>query len=211
MEEQVDEEWNGLTEDAAGEMLPDEEAKGGKGPTLEQLIAWQSRVATTEKSPVWKDHLGGRFQQSCFAVEWRGSVLLDRQEFVRHLFGVIGGDASFVLGVEARQTRADYRVVVRLNAEDRVRWRDWRKMLIFGHGGEGEREGSLMRVQVPRGATDEGRRKFVLEMTRRCELYTNICRYQDAGMGKLQDKGYARPGRKKRAPEGSEQVNWVRR
>ena len=176
-----------------------EDAGGSSGPTLEEVATWQSAVVTSRNEPTGSDQPSGRLQARCFAVEWRGSVLLDKEEFVRRLFGVIGGEACFVLGVEIRKFRADYMVVVR--SESLFRWRDWRTKLMFGHGGEAEGEGLFMKVRVPLRSSAEGTKAFVQEMIGKCGTYEHMCRYKEEIIFREHDKGYARPGRKRRAVE----------
>ena len=169
---------------------------GGLGPTEEDLARWESGVISTVGDRVWKEHpVGVLLQSRCFAVDWRSSVLLDRRAFIRGLFRVVGGDASFVLGSEIRRTRAEYSVVVRMKS--RVRWRSWRKELMFGHAAHSDEEGLFVRVRVPLRATDEGINAFIGQMKRRCEVFEQTSKYNEADLIRVQDKSYARPGRKK--------------
>ncbi len=179
------------------------------GPTSAELAAEEnsflSRVLTGEGSRTWKEYSVGRFEVRCFAVEWRGSALLERDKFLRGLFRAIGreGEMSFVVGREIRKLRADYFAVIRL--EDPARWRDWRRRLMFGHGvemeGEGEGEGLFMRVLVPARGSAEGIEAFVTDMVEKCNTYPTVERYRGSEMTRLHDKGYARPGRKRKAEE----------
>ena len=178
------------------------EGKSGSGPTSDEVATWQRAVVAGRNEPTGSDHATGRFQARCFAVEWRGSVLLDPEEFVRQLFGVLGdegGEASFVLGMEVRKSRGDYMVVVRLKS--RLRWRDWRKKLMFGHGGEVEGEGLFMRVRVPRRASEEGTQAFVEEMIGKCVVYEHTRTHKEECMLREHDKEYLRPGRKRKVIE----------
>ncbi len=190
----------GAFEDSAGEDIDGEialvEGEISAGPSGEELAIWRSAVVTSVYPPTWRSHTEGRFQSCCFAVEWRDSVLVDKEKFIDDLFGIVGGDASFVLGTEVRQTRADYLVVVRITG--RVRWRDWRKALMFGHAGDGEEEGLYMRVRVPRRGNDDGIKAFAVEMKRKCETYNDVSRYHESRLVRVQDKGYKRPGRSKK-------------
>ena len=152
-------------EEAEGLEESGEDEGKNSGPTAEELARWQSAVVSGRSEPTGNEQASGRFQGRCFAVEWRGSVLLDKGQFVRQLFralGKEGEEASFVLGMEVRKSRADYFLVVRLKT--RLRWRDWRKKLMFGHGGEVEGEGLFMRVRVPCRSSEEGTKAFVEEM-----------------------------------------------
>lgn len=162
----------------------------------EELAQWRSSVVAEQKARVGKDYSGARFQSRCFAVEWRGSVLLDKEVFLRELRDAVGGDASFMLEIEGRKSRVDYFAVVRV--DERMRCRDWRKKLMFGHGGDVEGEGPFMRVQVPRRGSEEGTRDFVLQMVRKCDTYPDVFRYRQAEMMREHSKAYPRPGRKKK-------------
>jgi len=169
--------------------LPEEgEEYDPRAITDEQVAAALGELENEIREPAWRTHTTGVLQSRCFAVEWRGTILLDRKEFVRRLLRVVG-NVPFVLGTEKRKSRADYLVVVRL--EGRARLRDWRKALLFGHDGEGEEEGLFMRVRVPRRATDAGINAFVQEMLQKCESYCEVSRYRSAEMSRTQ----ARPGR----------------
>ena len=172
------------------------------GPTAEELAKWQSAVVVGHNEPTWMDQVAGRLQARCFAVEWRGSVLLDMEEFEGRLLGVLGKkarEASFVLGMEVRKSRADYMAVVRLNS--RLRWRDWRRELMFGHGGEVEGEGLFTRLRVPVRSSAEGTKAFVEEMVGKCAVYEYTRRYREEAMLQEHDKAYSRPGRKRKATE----------
>lgn len=166
------------------------------GPTAEQVDAWINRVVTDGRFRVWKEHGGQRFQSRCFAVEWKGSVVVDEQGFMRELFRVLGGELSFVLGVEVRKTRADYMMVARM--QGRVRWRDWREKLMFGHGGDMTEPGLFIRVRVPRRGTDDGVNTFVSSMKRRCEGYPQVFKYKADEMEFRQGRGYGQ-GRRQRS------------
>jgi hypothetical protein len=174
-----------------------------RGPTPEQLALWRRSVVTTDRSPVSKDHVEGRFQYRCFSVEWRSSTLLDREQFIDQLFGVIGGETPFVMGVTARPSRADYFLLVR--SKSLLRWRDWRKTLMFGHGGEAECEALFMRLQVPCRQSEEGTTAFVQEMTSMCEMYAHTYRYRELEMVREHEKSHARSGRKRKVTEIDEQ------
>ena len=178
--------------DEIGERSGKDEAGG---PTPEQLLEWQSKLARRAHPRSSRDHSGVRFQGRCFAVEWRSSAVLDGDVFVQELFRLIGGEVSFVLGMEARKMRADYRVVVR--SRELIRWRDWKKKLMFGHGGEVEGEPLYMRVEVPSRGSEECTRAFVNEMVSKCELYEQVWRYNEQAMRREHDKGYPRPGRRR--------------
>ncbi|KAL2052840.1 hypothetical protein ABVK25_006779 [Lepraria finkii] len=200
---------------SAQEVMPDEDVKDGSdvvthdgrsGPTPEEVARWRSEMVVSRNEPTGSDQSSSRFQARCFAVEWRDSVLLDGEELIRQLFGVLEGKewkegkVSFVLGMDVRKSRADYLVVVR--SESRLRWRDWRKKLMFGHGGEGE--GLFMRVRVPLRGSVEGTQAFVREMLGKCGTYEHIYRHKEADMLREHDKGYARSGRKRKAAEVDE-------
>jgi hypothetical protein len=164
-----------------------EEVLQGRRPTPEQVAVWQRNVVEVGRQRVWQAHTDRRFQARCFAVEWRSSALVDGKEFVRRLFRVVGGDASFVLGMDIRKSRADYCLVVRLAVL--ARWRDWRKVLMFGHGAQDDEEGLFVRVRVPRRRkTDEDINAFVREMLRKCDTYDETCRYKEAGLIRLQGR-----------------------
>ena len=165
------------------------------GPTAEEMRIWSSLLVKQRNERVGKDYSGARFQGRCFAVEWRSSRLLDSELFVRQLFQLIGGEAAFILGMEVRGSRADYRVLVR--TRELIRWRDWRKKLMFGHGGEAEGEGLYMRVEVPSRGSEESTMSFVSEMMLRCSYYPDTWRYNEPDLRRVHDKGYARPGRRK--------------
>jgi len=200
-DEDEDEEEDDAAEDEDGEEDGVQEGVRGS-PTMEQVASWEGEVVEVERDRPWKDHTTGVLQSRCFAVEWRGSVLLDRKDFVRRLFRVVGGDASFVLGVDKRTSRADYMVVVRVNS--RFRKKDWRKILMFGHGNCHEEEGLYMRVRVPRRAkSEDGGNTFVREMLRKCETYCLTCQYKQEGLIREQGRGQSRSGSKaKRKREG---------
>lgn len=190
---------------AAEEESGNEEGSEGNGPTREEGRMWRRAVVVDSKERVWKDHSAARLQARCFAVEWRGSVLLDREEFVRQLFDVLGedgGEASFVVGMEVRESRADYMAVVRL--KDQTSWRDWRKALGFAHGGGAEGEGLFVRVRVPLRGSAEGTQSFITDMAARCEVYEDRYRYREAEMTREHSKAYARPGRKRKVDDNED-------
>lgn len=173
---------------------------------LDEVNAWVGAVSTEAKVRTWKDLGGERLQSRCFLVEWKGSVLLDREDFLRKLFaavGVDGADVSFVMGREVRATRADYCLVLRLKS--RMRWRDWRKKLMFGHGGDVDESGLVMRVRVPCKGTDEGVIEFVEDMKRRCELYDEVCRWNEGNMVRRQSRPPTRRKRKRMVDGSNEQ------
>lgn len=64
------------------------------GPTSADLAAEEneflSRVVTEEGSREWKEYSVGRFEVRCFAVEWKGSALLDKKKFLKGLYRAIG-------------------------------------------------------------------------------------------------------------------------
>lgn len=184
------------------------------GPVAPERAAWRKMVVTADGSRAWKDYCGTRFEVRCFAVEWRGSVLLDKEKFLRGLYRAIEGEAgeageaieaSFIVGMEIRKLKADYFAVVR--RREPVRWRDWRRELMFGHGveggeGEGEEQGLYVRVLVPTQSSAEGHGAFVAEMIGRCDsTYPDTYRYREAEMTREHNKSYARPGRKRKAGE----------
>lgn len=166
-------------------------------PTAEQVASWERQVVEQEKERTWKDHTEGVLQSRCFAVEWRASVLLDKKEFVRRLFHVVGGRASFVLGMETRTSRADYFVVVRMSSQ--FRKKGWRKVLMFGHGDHGDEEGLYMRVRVPeKRQTDDGINAFIRDMLLKCEAYGQTCRYRESGLIREQVRGESRSSSKRK-------------
>ncbi len=177
-------------ESAASEVEPQQ-----TGPSAEQVSIWVGEVLTEGKHRVWKEHSGSRFQSRCFSVEWKGSALLDEQQFLRELFRVFGGELSFVLGVEARQTRADYLLVVRMKGQKR--WRDWREKLMFGHGGDMGEAGLFIRLRVPRRGTDDGVNLFVRHMKRRCGEYPQVFRFREEEMEFSQARGHGGTRRQK--------------
>jgi len=188
-------------------MVPDdgedmgEATSGDDGQDLEgtatgdDTATWQSNVISASKRRTWMEHTSGRFRSRCFAVEWRGSVLTDRMEFVRRMCGVTGGDAPFMLGTEVRSSRADYFVVVR--SRKRLCWRDWRKKLMFGHGDDADEAGLFMSVRVPSATSAEGVKAFVDDMTRKCDAYEHTSKHLEADLVRDHDKSYPRPGRGK--------------
>jgi hypothetical protein len=179
-----------------------EEVLDGGRPTTEEIAAWESHVVRVGRPREWKAHTGKRLQSRCFSVEWRSSVLVDGREFVRRLLSVVGGEASFVLGMDIRKSRADYFVVVRLFKLGR--WRDWWKVLMFGHGGYDAEEGLFMRVCVPRRRDREkGIHAFVNEMLLTCDTYSETCRYKEPGLFRLQ----SRAGKKKKKTDVGDEID----
>ena len=126
--------------------------------------------------------------------------MLDGQALLRGMYEVFGGEAAFVLGAEVREARADYLALVR-SGKDRVRWRDWKKKTMFGHGKGAEGETVYMKLRVPARASDEGTQAFIEVMVRNCEGYDEVYRYREAEMKRTQTRGYAQPGRKRKATE----------
>lgn len=173
--------------DDEGSSVDEMDEGGPKGPTADEVATWQREVVEVGRQRVWKEQrVGLRLQSRCFAVEWRGSMLTDKEEFVRRLLSVVGGEASFVLGTERRTSRADYFVIVRLSG--RVRWRDYREVLMFGHGDCGDEEGLFMRVRIPRRKTDESLNAFAKEMVMKCGTYDETCRYKEAQLTRVQKR-----------------------
>jgi hypothetical protein len=172
----------------------DEAGEENEVPTAQQVEQWQSKVVEFKRERTWRDHIAGTLQSRCFTVEWKGSPLVQKDDFVRRVFGALGGKVSFVLGTEIRTSTADYYMVVRCG--NRARWRDWRKKLMFGHGGQGDfEEGFFMRVRVPRWRTVEGINVFLRDAMQKCEGYGETSRYRESEMSRVQ----SRPGRPGRA------------
>ncbi len=183
-------------EDVGEATTGDDDGEGLEGTATDDDTAkWQSSVTIASKRRTWIEYTGGRLRSRCFAVEWRGSVLTDKVEFVRRMFGVIGGDVSFMLGTEVRSSRADHLVVVR--SSKLMCWRDWRKKLMFGHGDDAGEAGLFMRVRVPGASSGEGVKAFVDDMVRRCDVYEYTSKYREADLVRDYDKSYVRPGRRK--------------
>jgi len=182
-------------DDMEGTTTGDDDVHEDEGPTMDEVATWQNAVVSASRRRTWTEYTSGWFRSRCFAVEWRGSVLTDRVEFVRRMFGVIGGDASFMLGTEVRSSRADYFVVVR--SSKRMCWRDWRKKLMFGHGDDADEAGLFMRVRVPSATSGEGVKAFVDDMVRKCDVYEYASKYKEVELLRGHDKSYARPGRRK--------------
>jgi len=183
-------------EDVGGSSTGDDDGEDMGGTASGGDVAmWQSNVISASKRRTWTEYTSGRFRSRCFAVEWRGSVLTDRMEFVRRMCGVIGGDAPFMLGTEVRSSRADYFVVVR--SRKLLCWRDWRKKLMFGHGDDADEAGLFMSVRVPSATSAEGLKAFVDDMTRKCDAYEHTSKHLEADLVRDHDKSYPRPGRRK--------------
>jgi hypothetical protein len=163
--------------------------------TDEDLATWQSRVVRSSKPRTWEVYSSGHFQSRWFAVEWRDSVLVDQQELARGMFRAVGGEVSFMLGTEVRSSRADHMAVVR--SFSRIRWRDCRNKLMFGHGLDdgGSEDGLFVRVRVPSRKSAEGVLAFMGEMVRKCETYGETSKYKAEDLVRAHDKSYARPGR----------------
>ena len=187
----------GVSHDAAGGTGDDEEPSGTVA--MEDIAKWRRDVVVDRREVVSKDHEGGRLKSRCFAVEWRSSALVDTEEIVNGLFSLLGGDASFVLGTDARGSRADHMAVVRLKeAGKRIMWRNCREKLMFGHGAEALGETLFLRVLIASSQSAEGTKAFVDEMLRKCNLYEVVYRYDEVGLTRELDRGYSRGGRKKR-------------
>ncbi len=166
----------------------------------EEMAEWRRNVVEEDKGRHGEEFNGTSFQSRSFAVEWRGSVLVDPEAFLAELRKVIGMDVYFLLGVEGRKSRNDYMVVVR--TKEQLRYRDIRRALMFGHGGDVEREVPFTRLQVPQRSSGEGQREFVLEMVRSYEGYPKTYRYKYEEMMREHTKNYARPGRRKHPAVG---------
>lgn len=180
----------------AADEAEDSLIESGDGVTVEVVEEWERDVVYATEGRAWKEHSAGvMLQSSCFAVEWRGSTLLDKGVFIRGLLRAVGGDAAFVVGCEIRKSRADYAAVVRM--KDRVRWRGWRRKLMFGHAADEEAEELFMKLRVPLNKRDDGINAFMEQMKRRCEVLEDRCYYNRDNLVRVQDKGYARPGRRK--------------
>ena len=157
---------------------------------------WTSMVRSRKKEQAAKELPAGRFQGRFLAVEWRSSVVMGKERFVNGMFEAMPQKgASFVVGVEERESRADYLAVIRL--EERRGWRDWKKTMMFGHGAESPGEGVFMRGRVPRKDSAEGSKAFVDEMLCKCEAYPEVWEFNEGEMKRVHDKGYARPGARK--------------
>lgn len=122
-------------------------------------------------------------------------MLLDYEVFLQELREVFGMDVYHLLGVEGRKSRYDYIVVVRTPKQ--LRYRDIKRVLMFRHGGDVERELPYTRLQIPRRSSGEGTRDFVLGMVRKCEGYPKKYRHKHEEMMREHSKGYARSGRMK--------------
>lgn len=186
-------------EDDPGQSVSTPEESGwddGDGPTDDELATWESMVVRSSKPRTWEVYSTGRFQSRWFAVEWRDSVLLDQEELARGVFRAVGGDVSFMLGTEVRSSRADHMAVVR--SKGRIRWRDCKEKLMFGHGSGGSEDGLFVRVRVPGRKSAEGMLAFVGEMVRKCDTYGETSKYNGDDLLRVHDKSYARPGRTQR-------------
>lgn len=168
-----------------------------EGPTDDELAMWQSMVVQSSKPRTWEVYSTGHFQSRWFAVEWRDSVVLDQEELARGMFRAVGGDVSFMLGTEVRSSRADHMAVVR--SRGRIRWRDCKEKLMFGHGSSdgGAEDGLFVRVRVPGRKSAEGVLAFIGEMVRKCDTYGETSKYNGDDLVRAHDKSYARPGRTK--------------
>lgn len=164
-----------------------------EGATEDDLATWQSMVVRSLKPRTWQVYSSGYFQNRCFAVEWRDSVLLGQEELVCGMFRALGGNVSFMLGTEVRSSRADHMAVVR--SVSLIRWRDCRSKLMFGHGDGATEDGLFVRVRVPDRKSIEGVNAFVGEMVRKCETYGETSRYNSGDLVRAHDRSYARPSR----------------
>lgn len=75
------------------------ENQGGADGTqaAEEMAEWRRNVVEENKGRFGEEFNEIRFQSRCFAVEWRGSVLLDPEVFLQGLREVVGTDAYFLL------------------------------------------------------------------------------------------------------------------
>lgn len=192
-----------------GESLS-ESASGSDGVRREQLSSedlssYCDLVVTEFVAQPFQVLSASRLQSRCFAVEWRGSAVVDRAVVLRGVFATLGSRVSFVLGADARAARADYLLVVRLRRRDRRRDVVGRLMLGHGFGADGStcEEGVFNRVMVPVGSGERSEEQFVTEMLRRCSLYASRSSFKEQGLFQRQDKTYKRPGRQKRVVCGS--------
>jgi hypothetical protein len=160
--------------------MPQETPRVGQGSLRRDGLV-SSRLNWKKKVVVWKSHVGGHMLQTrCFSVEWRSSLLLDKDEFVRRMRALIGSGetVSYCVGAEVRRMRADYMIVVRTG--DRVRIRDPRDRFLSGHGyEEGLNDGAVepgifFRIRVPAKGTDEGINAFVKHMKLKCEEFDEV-------------------------------------
>lgn len=162
-------------------------------PSDELVSTWMDQVTFSSRGRSWKSFHGGRLQSLCFSVLWKQSTVLDEKELVRGLFVTFGGDASFVLGWDVRETRADFMAVVRV--PEIVRWRDWRRKFSFGHGGDASEPGLYVSLRVPSKASDEGVVAFVQEMRHECGTFSNVCWFREEEMMRKQSRSGRRKGR----------------
>jgi len=88
------------SESSTGEEEQEYEAEGGEfndhhvAPTAEAVEAHMRTLTTRETKRAWRDYSGKCLQSRCFAVEWRGSSLLDKDMFTREVFRAEGPSLS---------------------------------------------------------------------------------------------------------------------
>lgn len=191
------------------EDLTDDQGEGPGGESREpdrvknseqDLVLAESCVIRRTRPVEWKEHRRGTMQSTSFFAEWRSSAVTDSKEFVRGLLLAVGTEASFIVGYEVRKHRADYAVVVR--TPQRLRWRDPRKELLFGHGAVEDDEDFHIRIRVPvTTGTDKGINAFVARMTELCDRFDNTHGYKEKELIRQRSNSFPRPGRTRKGVE----------
>ena len=145
------------------------------------------------------------FQARCFAVELRGSNLLEKEEVLERLEAIVGrkDDVAYCVGAQVCGQLANYRIVVRTGGKGRVRLRNVREKFVRGHavGSALEKDcGNFgFALLVPADGAEKVLNDFVLRVVELCDMMDCVYLKNEESLFRVQDKSYSRPGRVKRA------------
>jgi len=131
-------------------------------------------------------------QARCFAAEWIGSELLEKQVLQSRLRELVGNSVglSYCVGCTVRDGRAHYGVVVR--STKRVRLRSARAKFVKGHtvGKSLEKDDArfAFRLSVPEEDTDAGLNGFVLRAVALCERLEDVSLFNEGRLLRVQER-----------------------
>jgi hypothetical protein len=149
-------------------------------------------------------------QSACFGIEWRGSVLLDKQGMLESLEAVVGrgSGVSYCVGAQYVGGVANYICVVRTRRKNRVRVRRPRRRLVAGHvvgpGVEKDTGNFGFRMCFPVESTDAAMNAFVGKVARLCDTLDEVWTYNEELLMDERDMSFLRPGRRKNKSEMEE-------
>jgi hypothetical protein len=175
---------------------------GGLVRDLEQIAKTRLGKDVVKKRAASKMERRVEFLQSgCFAVEWRGSLLLDKEVMLESLEAVVGrgSGVSYCVGAQYVEGSAHYLAVVRTRRKDRVRVKKPRRRLVAGHvvgrGVEEDTGDFGFAMCFPGEHTDAALNDFVGKVARLCDTFDQVWTRNEDQLMDERDMSFLRPGR----------------